>query len=391
MQSESSAEEKETENENSSEEDSEVEDEEEKVANVQDVLAGAYKFFPGKFQKVTDKNIKFGVRSITKNTKLLFNIQINLKDSWLGDPTEVVGENDRCWDPDKLVFKKNFKWVPQNVHLQHPRRMPINFNDEAEESFFKDAPLIGGSSHKVHLNSGIFSPNKVTLDSKFTKIESWGRQGVLECEVTGNIISFCADMMGGISNLLEGLNINDQDSTIMKRVEKNISNVNNFLDLALQTNYRARSFATATCVNAKQELRQSVLDKFNGVANVKEKLLCSDFHTESLFGPIPRDLYNGGASCGIKKPPLTLKTTSQPNAGTKRQGSKMNLPNKRQRFNFDYGNQNYGNQNYGNSFVRPNSQGNNQNWDRFASKALFHGESQRGGKQKRGGKNSRKS
>ena len=391
MQSESSVEEKETENENSSEEDSEVEDGEEKVANIQDVLAGAYKFFPGKFQKVTDKNIKFGVRSITKNTKLMFNIQINLKDSWLGDPTEVVGENDRCWDPDKLVFKKNFKWVPQNVHLQHPRRMPINFNDEAEELFFKDAPLIGGSSHKVHLNSGIFSPNKVTLDSKFTKIESWGRQGVLECEVTGNIISFCADMMGGISNLLEGLNINDQDSTIMKRVEKNISNVNNFLDLALQTNYRARSFATATCVNAKQELRQSVLDKFNGVANVKEKLLCSDFHTESLFGPIPRDLYNGGASCGIKKPPLTLKTTSQPNAGTKRQGSKMNLPNKRQRFNYDYGNQNYGNQNYGNSFVRPNSQGNNQNWDRFASKALFHGESPRGGKQKRGGKNSRKS
>ena len=52
---------------------------------------------------------------------------------------------------------------------------------------------------------------------QFTKIESWGRQGVLECEITGNIISFCADMMGGISTLLGGLNIDDEDSSIMRR------------------------------------------------------------------------------------------------------------------------------------------------------------------------------
>ena len=362
----------------------EGEDEERKAACVQDVFDQASVYFPGRFVMSEGRTIKHGIRSISHSPKLLLNVETDLEDSWFGKITESVGENDNCWDPTKLNINKMHKWVPSRVHKQHPKQLPLSFEDSKEEEFFKDVPLVGASK-KVTLNTGIFSPNKTQIDTDVTNFEQWARQGVLENETSNNLIAYCIEAMGGLKHYLDSLDLKKEKSVaIKKHMEKNMDNINNFLDLAKQTNYRAKSLAIATCVTAKQKMRKGILDKYYGEETVKEKLMCSDFHTPTIFGPIPKEIYQGHG-CGNKKPPLTAKKGSPSINAPKRLGNnnnKSNQPIKRQRLN------NYGN--YQNSFDMGMPQGPNQGWERHANKALFHGANKRGGKQKRGGKNSRR-
>ena len=196
------------------------------------------------------------------------------------------------------------KWVPSRVHKQHPIQLPLSFGDSKE-----NVPLVG-TSKKVTLNTGIFSPNKTHIDTDVTNFEQ------------------------GAQHYLDSLDVEKEKSVaIKKHMEKNMDNINNFLDLAKQTNYRAKSLAIATCVTAKQKMRQGILDKYYGEETVKEKLMCSDFHTPTIFGPIPKEIYQGHG-CGNKKPPLTAKKGSPSINAPKRLGNnhnKSNQPIKRQR------------------------------------------------------------
>ena len=72
-----------------------------------------------------------------------------------------------------------------------------------------------------------------------------------------------------------------------------MDNINNFLDLAKQTNYRAKSLAIAACVTGKQKMKQGILDKYYGEESVKEKLMWSVFHTPTTFGSIPKEMDQG--------------------------------------------------------------------------------------------------
>ena len=137
------------------------------------------------------RTIKHGIRSISHSPKLLLNVETDLEDSWFGKITESVGENDNCWDPTKLNINKMHKWVPSRVHKQHPKQLPLSFEDSKE-----NVPLVG-TSKKVTLITGIFSPNKAHIDTDVTNFEQWIRQGVLENETRNNWIAYCIEAMGG--------------------------------------------------------------------------------------------------------------------------------------------------------------------------------------------------
>ena len=83
------------------------------------------------------------------------------------------------------------KWVPSRVHIQHPEQLPLSSVDSKE-----NVPLVG-TSKKVTLITGIFSPNKTHIDTDVTNFEQWIRQGVLENETRNNWIAYCIEAMGG--------------------------------------------------------------------------------------------------------------------------------------------------------------------------------------------------
>ena len=122
-------------------------------------------------------------------------------------------------------------------------------------------------------------------------------------------------------------------------MEKNMDNINNFLDLAKQTNYRAKSLAIAACVTGKHKMKQGSLDKYYGDEMVKEQLMWSGFHTPTTLGSIPKEMYQGHG-CENMKPSLTAKKGSPSINAPKRlddNHNKSNRPIKRQRLNC-YGN-----------------------------------------------------
>ena len=281
-----------------------------------------------------------------------------------------------------MPLRKNFNYVPEDSFALHPKRLPIKFASKEQGEFFKDKTLLPGGGGKAILDSGIFSPNRVSCESEFNRVENFSRQSILENEVLNSNLGFCADSLVGMTEILKELK-NGKISKPKKAWEKvfeHIENITQFMDLVRQTNYRAKSFSIATCVSAKKAIRQDILNKYNGTENIKEKLLASNFNTSSIFGPIPKDLYKTESSCGYKQPPLTLrKLPSQTNKVIISTNSSA-PPTKKPRLNFD-------NRVY---FDKGSNRGFNPNWDRYADKRVFQLDQKRGGKQKQGGKASRR-
>ena len=248
------------------------------------------------------------------------------------------------------------------------------------------------SSRKFALPTGIFSPNSTSVDTKMNLFEYWGRQGTLDCEITHNILDLCADMTASVLNVIKELDLSqDGAQNTLEGVKINLENILNFNTLACQSNYRSKSFAILTCVNAKLELRSLILDKYDGDADIIEKLKHSNLFTNTVFGPIPKELYITGNSCSYRKAPLQAKNRGGKGYG-KRVASNLGSQNKRGKFDFnnnaqvrrqsDYNKSNYNNQgNY-------NNQANFES--RYASHSLFPRGGQRGAKQ-RGGKRGFKS
>ena len=344
------------------------------LGGVQEIYQRGNKFFPGRLKKLGDTKIKCSFRSFNRNKKLALKVKTDLGDTWLGKPGKNGGDKDtKCWNVKQLEFKKNHFYVPEGASAQHPRKIAIHFSDEKESSFFADQSLV--INKKIVLNSSIFSPNKVNLDSEFTRTEAWSRQGVRESETLNSLLEVCADTTGGLTKLLNDIREKSGEKNCdedWEKVSENLNNLHDFIDLAKQTNYRAKSYAIATCTKSKQELRKDVLGKYNGEVDIKEKLLCSNFSNDSLFGPIPKRYYSASNSCSNKKPPLTLKKSPNNSTNSSQQGKKDIPPKKKPRN--DWNNTNY--------FDRSNYQGFNPNWDRYANKALFREAPKRGGRQK---------
>ena len=361
----------------------------ETCTSIQDVFRNTNAYFGKKFH-TAEKKIKMGLKFLSNTSKnLQLKIKTDLEETWLGKPKGSEDGVVGTWNPSKLQFTSKWNWVPEKYSKEHPKRVPFKLESGEDEEFFTEKYLVS-SSKKFALPTGIFSPNSTSVETKMNLFEYWGRQGTLDCEITHNILDLCADMTASVLNVIKELDLSqDGAQDTLEGVKINLENILNFNTLACQSNYRSKSFSILTCVNAKLELRSLILDKYDGEADIIEKLKHSNLFTNTVFGPIPKELYITGNSCASRKAPLQAKFRK---GFGKRGASNLGSQNKRGKFDFNNNVQvrhpsNFNKSNYNNQ-VNHNTQPNFES--RYASHSLFPKVNQRGAKQ-RGGKRGFKS
>ena len=212
--------------------------------------------------------------------------------------------------------------------------------------------------------------------------------GLINSEITHNILDLNKDMIASNLNVINDIDVDDAKNTkeMLNVVIANMENILNFNGLAVQSNYRAKSFQILSSVKAKFDIRSQVLDKFEGDPNLTEKLQYSNFYTKSLFGPVSETLYNK-PGCSNRRAPLQAKG-SQP---VKRQASQRGNKSKRARFDhFNYDRVPNNSFNYGFNDSRPKNFENRYE-PRYASQSVFPKvQNQRGSFQKRGKRGSKR-
>ena len=357
------------------------------ISTIQDVFCKVKKHFGLKFTSIKPK-IKFGLDlgdNVSKSVKFIVNP--DLQDTFLkhpaGNDTDPIG----LWELSELNFKQKNNWVPEVHAKEHPRRVPFKLSDPEAEIFFANKCLLTPNK-KFSLPTSIFSPNSITLgDTQMHEFEFLGRQGVLDNEITQNMLDLNYDMVLGVSNVLKSLDLNAPDAAdTLNLVVENLQNVLNFNSLSRQSNYRCKSFAILTCVKAKSELRSMVLDRYDEGETVKEMLKCSSFFTDKLFGPIPKSFTESQANCSGRKALLTAKVNT---TAIKRKAPNQSNQAKRGKFELNRGN--YQNVNYNNfnnkrrGFDNGGYSRNNFQETKYATSSLFPKGSQQNHRS-RGGK-----
>ena len=362
----------------------------EAVANIQDVFKQTHGFFEKKFC-TAERNIKWKLNLADDASKRLkFLIDTDLDDTWLGTPKSSKNDSVGTWPARKLIFNAKNKWVPEQFTKQHPVRIPFKFNDSNDAEYFEQKFLMSHGK-RIELPTSIFSPNSaVNTDGSIHLFEYWGREGLLDSEITHNILELNKDMVGSNLNVLKSIDLNDVDDAKEKLdiLKANMQNIFNFNGLAVQSNYRSKTFHILTNVKAKYELRSQILRKYEGEAGLIEKLQGSHFYTNTLFGPIAEELYNK-PGCSNWKAPLQAKSFQS----FKRKGNQSGPKVKKARVDYH---SNYGrNFNSGatNSFndYKPKNYDNTWYEPRYSSQPLFpRDQRQRGSGQKRGKRGSKR-
>ena len=356
-------------------------------ATIQDVFRKTHGYFAKKFS-TAEKTIKWQL-NLSKDAAKKFKLRIetDLAETWLGKPKASVNDSVGTWGPTDLTFKLRSKWTPEQFVNNHPSRVPISFeNSEDEEYFFAKSEFCSGK--KIPLPTCIFSPNSaLNTDSSLHMFEYWGRMGLLDSEITHNMLDLNKDMLASNLNVLNDIDVEDANTKEMLNIVKsNMENILNFNGLAVQSNYRAKTFHILSTVKAKFDLRSQVLNKFEGEASLIEKLQYSNFYTKSLFGPVPEELYNR-SGCSNRRAPLQAKGSQS----VKRQPSHRGNKSKRARYdNFNY--DRVSNNNFNQGFYENRSKNFENRYEpRYASQSVFPKvQNQRGASQKRGKRGSKR-
>ena len=92
-----------------------------------------------------------------------------------------------------------------------------------------------------------------------------------------------------MTDLLESLEVTEENADFHNAIGRKIKLFTNVNGLALQSNFRARSWATTTACKAKLNIRDTILKKTSGDSVVSEAIRGSCFLNEGIFGPIPQD------------------------------------------------------------------------------------------------------
>ena len=310
---------------------------------------------------------------------LKFLVDTDLGDTWLAHPKGEGSDTIGSWDSEKLKFNSKNHWVPEKFVNQHPRRVPLMFKDTETEEYF-DVHFLYKPNSKINLPTGIFSPNSTYISDKNLHLfEHWGRMGTVECEVTQNMLDLNNDMLNSVIGVIEDLDLsNDNASNIVADVTTNLKNISLFNSLAMQSNYRSKTFAIQSSVKAKKELRSLILDKYEGDETAIEKLLCSSFFSKSIFGPISKSFTDAQPGCSGRKALLQAKASKGGYTKRKIQNNN-NFQAKRGRFDFNKGRGGY--KNKGDDFYSNNS---GKYESKYATASLFPKGGQRGAKNHRG-------
>ena len=356
-------------------------------ATIQDVFRKTHGYFAKKFS-TAEKTIKWQL-NLSKDAAKKFKLRIetDLAETWLGKPKASVNDSVGTWGTTDLTFKAK-RWSPEQFVNNHPSRVPVSFDNSEDEEYFL-AKSEFSSGKKIPLPTCIFSPNSAMInDSSSHLFEYWGRMGLLDSEITHNMLDLNKDMLASNLNVLNDIDVEDVNKTkeMINVVKSNMENIINFNGLAVQSNYRAKTFHILSTVKAKFDIRAQVLDKFEGDTNLIEKLQYSNFYTKSLFGSVPEELYNR-SGCSNRRAPLLAKGSQSVKRQTIQRGNKSKRA-KYDNFNYDR----VSNNNFNQGFYDNRSKNFENRYEpRFASQSVFPKvTNQRGASQKRGKRGSKR-
>ena len=355
------------------------------VGVIKDILNKIYKYF-GKAFSISKTKIIHGFDTLTKSASdIKLSINTDLECTWLKEPTPKGSDSIGTWPKKDLKFLSKQNWVHEDFTKMIPKQLPIKFVSGEAEKFF--AKKFVGAPGKISLPSQVFTQDTFTMPKSDNHLyEYFGRQGTLECEITHNLLDLTDDMIKALVAKFDTLDLSKQDDEKVNVIKDTFINLSNVNRLAIQSNYRSKTFAIVSCVKAKTELRDTVLNKFKGTNNTKNTLRGSNFFTDSLFGPLPDTLTDNLNSCSSRSTAVLSPIFHFPKTVTKRKSdtSYVDYPDSK-RGKFNRRGNNSGRGGFSNS---PNY--NNMPVSKFATSPHFHNQPQnhqRGrGQKKRGSK-----
>ena len=166
----------------------------------------------------------------------------------------------------------------------------MKYPSRAMEAYF-DGTMIGSKSAKgIEVPSIHFNKDRFQLpQSDDPKFEFWGRQGSIDCQVTHELLSLESNLVKSVAVLLDSLEPSERDADVHVAIAKKLQLFIHTNGLALQSNFRARTWALTSSCKAKLNIRDVILDKTKGDSVVSEALRGSCFLNKGIFGPIPQD------------------------------------------------------------------------------------------------------
>ena len=215
----------------------------------------------------------------------------DLQHTWLIDLETCEIVNNSAWTTDQLAKMNSSPFMPSlNSAIPFPRRLNVKFPSKVMEDYF-EANMIGSKATKgVKIPSVHFMKDRFKLPtSDDPKFEFWGRKGVLDCQITHELLNLEANLIKSVAGLLDSLEVTEENAAIHNAIGNKIKLFINVNGLALQSNFRARSWASTTTCKAKLNIRDCILQKTAGDSVVSEALRGSCFLNEGIFGPIPQD------------------------------------------------------------------------------------------------------
>ena len=214
----------------------------------------------------------------------------DLQHTWLIDLESSDIVNNSAWTSDQLMKMNTSPFMPSlNSALPFPRRLNVKFPSKVMEDYF-EASMIGSKATKgIKIPSVHFMKDKFKLPtSDDPKFELWGRKGVLDCQITHELLNLESNLIKSMAGLLDSLEVTEENAATHKAIGDKLKLFINVNGLALQSNFRARSWASTTSCKAKLNIRDSILQKTAGDPVVSEALRGSCFLNEGIFGPIPQ-------------------------------------------------------------------------------------------------------
>ena len=199
--------------------------------------------------------------------------------------------------------------------------------------------MIGSKATKdVKISSVHFKKDRFKLPSSDDpKFEFWGRKGVLDCQITHELLNLESNIIKSMTGLLDSLEVTEENAATHKAIGDKSNLFINVNGLALQSNFRALSWGATTSCKAKLNIRDCILQKTAGDSVVSEALRGSCFLNEGIFGPIPQDtqeLVNAFPSCEESRfsfvssaSQAKKRSTSQNRGHAKRNSAYMGLYN----------------------------------------------------------------
>ena len=225
-----------------------------------------------------------------KNIKLYVSELSDLSHTWLMDLVKNGDGVETHWTETLLNPMNKSPYLPKQSVKEFPKRLPIKFADKQAEKFFT-SPSLGAAGKKITLPSVIFTHEWSKMpDTDDYLFEYYGRQGACDGQITHKLLTLERDIITNIIEVVESLEVSNSSDVHLFSVKEALKCLADTNTLTIQSNFRAKSMSIVTACKAKLNIRETILNKFNGDNSIKEALKGSSFFSSQLFGPISSTL-----------------------------------------------------------------------------------------------------